>query len=418
MKKARTLHLRHATAWVIVFDETLRRHAVELLRSVGFGSVIERSDTRGLTTLPRPAPLSLTLCEASLLVGLDGLKLMRWMRPQRVFCAIIRSNQVPLDTLGAILTTGRRMGLHLFGEVPAPPATEAWQAFLEEYLTHLQHARDSDESAAFAPEELDGALKHRQFIMHYRPQLDLSANDRLRARAEVVWRRVDRTLMTESDFLKYFDTLQHYYQLFISTVSQVFALQRTLTDEQHRVTITLSLFSATLIKPDLPRTIANLALRYGVNPVGLSFEIQGDALDTDTTTAQRNLLKLRRMGFGICLACNGLETALIKDRMSRLPISAICIDLQCATDPARTPAVYVHTLASWSIVSYARSLGVTVIGVLNAVPRELAQLGDLGCDFIQGAEPAVASSAIDLIANCCRLRGQRHGRPSDNPDFT
>lgn len=416
MNKARTLCLRHASAWVIVVDKTLRRDAAQLLRSMGFGSVIERSDTRGLAALPRPAPLSLALCEASLLVGLEGLKLMRWMRPQKIFCAIIRSDQLPLDTLGAILTTGRRMGLHLFGEVPSPPATTAWQALLEEYLIHLRQARDTDDSTAFDPEELDNALKHRRFVVRYRQQLDMSAGKRLQARAQAVWRRADQASMTEPEFLKYFDTPQHYDRLFISIVSQVFSLQRTLTDEQHRVRITLSLFSATLIKPDLPRTIAGLALRYGVNPVGISFEIQGNALDTDTTTAQLNLLKLRRMGFGICLACNGPDTALIKDWMSRLPISAICIDLQCATGPTRTPAVYVHTLASWSIVSYARSLGITVVGVVDAVPRDLAQLCELGCDFIQDAEPVAAYSAIDLIASCCRLRGQRRGRISDNSD--
>lgn len=419
MNKARTQSLGHASAWVIVVDQALRRHAVELLRNVGFGSVVERSDTRGLTALPRPAPLSLALCEASLLVGLDGLRVMRWMRPQQVFCAIIRSDQLPVDTLGAILATGRRMGLHLFGEVPPPPAPTAWQALIEEYLIHRRHARYTGHSAAFDPEELDKALKQRRFIVHYRPQLDMGATDRVRARAEILWRRADRTLMAESDFLKYFDTSQHLDQLFVSTASQVFSLQRTLTDEQHRVTITLTVFSATLLNPDLPRTIAGLALRYGVNPIGIIFEIQSDALNTDATTAQLSLLKLRRMGFGICLSCNSLETAQIKDWMSRLPISAISLELQCATGPARTPAVYVHTLASWSIVSYARSLGITVIGVVDAVPRDISQLCELSCDFIQDMGPTAASSAIDLIAGCCRRRDQRRkhgGRTSDNQD--
>lgn len=410
MNRSRAACLARATAWVIERDGALRNQAIALLRGMGFGSIVERPGSRGLTTLPRPAPLTLVLCEAALLVGLDGLRLMRWMSPQQIFCALTDGGKVPVDTLSNVLVVGHRMGLRMFGELPSPPTPMAVHVLIEEYLAHQRHAHDARDGQLFAPQEIDGALSNRLFIAHYRPLVNLVDTGRLRVSVDMHWRRADRTFMSQTAFLKYFDAPAQYNKLFESAVNQVFSLQRALKDEHHEVTIALPLFSSTVIDADLPRKLAGLALRYGIIPTCITFEVPGDAFEacTASATAQLNLLKLRRLGFGICLVCKGADTALMKERMSRLPASEIRIDLHCATDLARTPAVYVHTLASCSLVNFARALGVTVIGVVDAIPRDTSPLCELGCDFIQGVGPARANSAIELIGLCCRLRDLGH----------
>ncbi|MFT0869485.1 EAL domain-containing protein [Pseudomonas sp. CAM1A] len=416
MNRSKAACLENATALVIETDGTLRAQAVALLRQVGFSSIIERAGSRGVRALPMPASLTLVLCEAASLVGLDGLRLMRWMGSLEIFCAVTHHGKLPADTLGNILSTGSRMGLHMFGELPSPPSQTDLHVLIDEYLTHRRRARAMNNAVLFDPQEIDDALEKRQFIAHYRPQFGIAFTDRLRVDAEMQWRRADRTLMAQAEFLKYFDAPQHFDKLFVSMLNQVFSLQRTLKDERHDVTITLALFPLALCSADLLRTVAGLALRYGISPFAITFEIQARALDACTASAHLNLLKLRRIGFGVCLRCDGVDAAIAKERMACLPVSEITIDLHCATNPARPPAVYVHTLNSWSIVSYARALGLTVVGVVDAVPRDISQLSELGCDFIKDSGRTRAKSAIDLIDTCCRLRDQRRGRTFLGPD--
>ena len=181
-------------------------------------------------------------------------------------------------------------------------------------------------------------------------------------------------------------------------------------EERPRVFVNLA--AEQLRVASLPDEVAQLALRYGVPPEDICFEVSERSLDADLAALREQLLLLRGHGFGLALDDFGAgNTAL-----SWLPAAAA---RRAQADRRFTATVEDPTAQAIirAIVDLGPALGVTTVAEGVESPSQLATLRRLGCDFAQGyefAEPqsarAASPSGSGGASRCSRDDAIRLGR--------
>ena len=134
--------------------------------------------------------------------------------------------------------------------------------------------------------------------------------------------------------------------------------------------------------------MAQLALRYGVPPEDICFEVSERSLDADLAALREQLLLLRGHGFGLALDDFGAgNTAL--SWLQQLPLDVLKLDRRfTATVEDPTAQAIIR-----AIVDLGPALGVTTVAEGVESPSQLATMRRLGCDFAQGYEIAEPQSA-------------------------
>ena len=229
-------------------------------------------------------------------------------------------------------------------------------------------------------QDLDSALVHREFVLHYQPKIDLRSGTTLAAEALVRWQHPTRGLLFPDAFLP-----------IVEQSGLMGALTRLVLDtavgqlaQWHRagvpISVAVNLSASDLLDAALAEKIAALLAEHDLPAFALELEITESVLMTDPERARKVLEELRQLGLQLAVDDYGTGYAALA-YLRDLPIDELKIDrsfvAHVTTDP-RSAAIVRST------IELAHALGLTVVAegvedqeVLNAVKG-------FGCDFAQG----------------------------------
>ena len=256
-------------------------------------------------------------------------------------------------------------------------------------------------------QDLDSALVHEEFVLHYQPKIDLRSGTTLGAEALVRWQHPTRGLLFPDAFLP-----------IVEQSGLMGALTRLVLDsavaqltDWHRagvpISIAVNLSASDLLDEALPQRVGTLLAEHDLPAFALELEITESVLVTDPEGARKVLEELRQLGLQIAVDDYGTGYAALA-YLRDLPIDELKIDrsfvAHVTADP-RSAAIVRST------IELAHALDLTVVAEGVEDQEALNAVRGFGCDFAQGYHFSRALPA-DAFTAWMLARASTHTAPA------
>ena len=231
--------------------------------------------------------------------------------------------------------------------------------------------------------ELRRALDNEELSLAYQPIVALASGEIPALEALLRWEHPERGPVDPSEFIPVAEESGLIHPIgrwVIERACQQSMAWQALRPDSRPIDMTVNLSARQFAQRDLPRVIAAILARTGVDAVHLKIEITESVLVEESGAADEMLRELSRLGLQLILDDFGTGYSSLA-YLNRFPFDAIKIDRSfiegLGIEQERSAIVE-------AIVGMARALGLNTIaeGVENEV--QLAELRRLGCGFAQG----------------------------------
>jgi len=244
-------------------------------------------------------------------------------------------------------------------------------------------------------EDLERAIRERQFELHYQPIVDLDTADVAGVEALARWRHPTRGLLAPSDFIGVAETTGAIVALgqwiFAEACRQAVAWADGPLAGERFVSINLS--TVQLAYPGFVEFASETLSETGVDPARLMVEVTESA-SADRSGVEAALHRLRDLGLRLAVDDFGSGFASM-EQLARLPFAVIKIDRSLvATIDSSPRAESVVT----GITDLARRLGADTVAEGIERVSQIAPLRQMGCRLGQGFHFAPALPAAELAA--------------------
>jgi len=243
-------------------------------------------------------------------------------------------------------------------------------------------------------QDLDGALVHRQFVLHYQPKIDVETGAIFGAEALVRWAHPTRGLLYPDAFLPVVEQsglMNAVTRLVLeSAVMQLAGWREAGLD----ISVAVNLSASDLLDESLAERIEGLLAEHGVPATALELEITESVIMIDPKRAREVLEALRALGLRIAVDDYGTgycALAYLRD----LPVDELKIDrsfIATVTTDRRSAAIVRST------IELAHALGLKVVAEGIEHEQALDALAAFGCDYAQGYHFSRPVAAEDFTA--------------------
>ncbi len=253
-------------------------------------------------------------------------------------------------------------------------------------------------------QDLDAALVHRQFVLHYQPKIDVETGAVFGAEALVRWEHPERGMLYPDAFLpivEHSGLMNAVTRLVLeSAVMQLASWREAGLD----ISVAVNLSASDLLDETLADRIAGLLTEHAVPAGALELEITESVIMIDPKRAREVLEALRALGLRIAVDDYGTgycALAYLRD----LPVDELKIDrsfIAHVTTDRRSAAIVRST------IELAHALGLKVVAEGIEHEAALNALASFGCDYAQGyhfSRPVPAEAFTDWTQ--ARVAGQR-----------
>ncbi len=228
--------------------------------------------------------------------------------------------------------------------------------------------------------ELPDAIAGGQLVVHYQPKVDLASGEITGAEALVRWNHPRRGLLSPAEFISLAEQTGLMRPLTLHVLDRALADCRRWDEEGLELGVAVNLAAPNLLDLALPRDVAVLLQRRGVEPSRLHLEITETIVAADPVRVAEILAELRKLGVILSLDDFGTGSSSL-GYLRRLPVQELKIDksfiLGMADD--EQAAAIVRTT-----VDLAHTLGLHAVaeGIETEPVRDRLQA--CGCDHGQG----------------------------------
>jgi diguanylate cyclase (GGDEF)-like protein/PAS domain S-box-containing protein len=243
------------------------------------------------------------------------------------------------------------------------------------------------------------ALRNREFILNYQPQLDGDSRV-IGAEALLRWRQPNGDILYPTDFIKQAEETSLIVDIgrwvLATACVELAAWQRNPVTRHLSLSVNVS--ARQFVEPDFVAMTQEILAATGVDPHGLKFELTETLVVTDFAHTVETMETLRRLGITFSLDDFGTGYSSLA-YLRKLPLAQLKIDYSFMRDVLtdRNDASIVR-----SIIALGGSLGLQVIaeGVETLGQREW--LSAAGCFVYQGYlyERALSGEHFAAYASC------------------
>ena len=247
-------------------------------------------------------------------------------------------------------------------------------------------------------EDLEGAIRHRQFELHYQPIVDIGTGDLAGLEALVRWRHPVRGLLAPADFIPVAES-----------TGSIIPLGRWILEEACRQAVawsdpgspladgrymSVNLSTVQLTHPGFVEFVEETLQRAGLPVIQLLVEVTESA-NPDEDAVSTTLNRLHSMGIRLAIDDFGTGYASM-GRLRHTPFEIIKIDrslVALVASDARAEAVII------GITDLARRLSAVCVAEGVEQQEQLVRLRQMGCQFAQGFHfsPALPVAKLEAL---------------------
>ena len=243
-------------------------------------------------------------------------------------------------------------------------------------------------------EELRRAVKNKEFVLYYQPQIDLRTNELMGCEALIRWDHPERGILSPFFFI---DALENN--------GLIIEVGRWVIEEASRqcaewaaqgmddLKISVNLSTRQFGDPQLISNIRGAIEQAGISPSQLELEVTESLLATNIDHAIKLLTELQDLGLSIAIDDFGTGYSSLS-YLKQLPLDKLKIDRAFVKD---IPDDKDDMQITSAIVAMAHSLGLKVVAEGVETSEQDDYLKELTCEFGQGYLYDKPISAEDLF---------------------
>ena len=270
--------------------------------------------------------------------------------------------------------------------------------------------------------ELRLAIRRREVLVHYQPEVDLDTGEIVGVEALVRWHSSTLGLVMPDRFIPIAERTGLIVPLGEYVIAQACMttarwLRRGLIDTSFTMWVNVS--GRQFVKGGVARFVRDALDRTGVPAQCLGLEATETAIVVDGEAGERILRELEEIrSLGVSIAIDDFGTGLASlGQLQRFPIDVLKVDRSFIDGIEHDPKSAVITA---NLISLAHALNMVAVAEGIETPSQMASVRRLGCDVAQGylfARPQPAADVATMLADqAVRRRSRRHpGRDADRP---
>ncbi len=247
------------------------------------------------------------------------------------------------------------------------------------------------------------AIEHREFSLHYQPQLDLRTGRIVGVEALLRWNRPDGGLVPPSVFVPVLESSG-----MIGTVGE-WVLREACGQNRRwqmaglpRLPVAVNLSAIQFNRRNMADAVGTILAETGLRAADLELEFTESAVMQDTREVTNTIHRLDELGVQLALDDFGTGYSSLS-YLRRFHLDKIKIDQSFVRDISVDPDDAAITAA---IIGMARNLKVAVVAEGVETRDQCEFLRDHGCDAIQGyyfSKPLTAEAFADFLASDYKL---------------
>lgn len=230
-------------------------------------------------------------------------------------------------------------------------------------------------------DELRLALRARQLVLHYQPQVNIETGTIFGAEALIRWQHPQKGLLLPGAFLPALEQSALELEIGWWTLDEACRAAALLNVQSpHPIKMGVNLFPAQLRAPYLGRKVFEALGKYGLDAELLEIEVTETIAFTDNDRSLEAMNTLREIGVGIAFDDFGTGYASLSS-LQRYPLTTLKIDRGFVSELSTKPRDAAITRA---MIRMSLEMGIETIaeGIENS--EQEAFLLSLGCSAAQG----------------------------------
>ncbi len=241
------------------------------------------------------------------------------------------------------------------------------------------------------------AVEHKDLLLHYQPQIDLSSGEIFGVEALVRWRHCDWGFIPPEEFIALAEDIGLIIPIGKVIMQQAFTQMKIWRDDGLQLDkIAVNLSVRQFKEKDLIKSISKLLKTCSVDPCLLELEITESIIMQDPEETIETIRKLRSLGISFAIDDFGTGYSSLK-YLKYLPVGRLKI-AKCFIDGILTDPND-GTIAK-TIINLAHNLGMKVIAEGVETVEQLEFLRCHGCDEVQGYLFSKPLPAEDITRLC------------------
>jgi predicted signal transduction protein with EAL and GGDEF domain len=243
--------------------------------------------------------------------------------------------------------------------------------------------RDRAMTALQLEADLHHAVERSEFSLRYQPIVRATDGRIQGFEALIRWQHPQRGWISPAEFIPVAEEIGLITKIgrwvLAEACRQCAQWQRDFPS-QPPLTISVNLSALQLAQPDLLSQISKVLQTSGLAPGSLKLEITESAVMRDPERANSLLLELKKLGVQLSLDDFGTGYSSLS-QLRRLPLDTLKVDRSFVSDmDSDNDKLRITKL----IVEMAQLLGMNVVAEGAETEREVSELQNMGCEYVQG----------------------------------
>ena len=252
------------------------------------------------------------------------------------------------------------------------------------------------------------ALQRNEFVLYFQPKVSIKSDRIEQVEALIRWNHPDKGLLLPDEFIPFAEQSGQILKIgkwvFEESVRQIKAWQNGGSAAAIR-NVAVNVSPNQFKQPDFVDYVKSVVTEHGIRPSMIELELTENVMLDNSEGAIDKIAELEAFGIQIALDDFGTGYSSLS-YLNTLPVSIIKIDRSFIADLKHNKNAYMIVK---TIISVAKSLGLTVIAEGVESEEELKVLKALECDYYQGflCEKAVPADVLADIVDHHRCQEHR-----------
>ncbi|NJL90146.1 MAG: EAL domain-containing protein [Coleofasciculaceae cyanobacterium SM2_1_6] len=231
--------------------------------------------------------------------------------------------------------------------------------------------------------DLRQGLEYQEFYLHYQPIVSLRNGELIGFESLLRWSHPTRGLLSPMEFIAISEETGLIHQLgwwaLQSSIQQLSIWRQRIPRDKHLI-VNINVSPTQLQQTNLPSRIETLINKTNIPKSDIKLELTESALIDSDDRGITVLNELKKMGVNICIDDFGTGYSSLS-RLHEMPVDTLKIDKSFVQ---RLGTTNCSRSIIQTIVTIAKSLGMSVVAEGIETPAQKLELQALGCDFGQG----------------------------------
>jgi EAL domain-containing protein (putative c-di-GMP-specific phosphodiesterase class I) len=314
--------------------------------------------------------------------GCDGIELLRMLAARKCSTAIVLMSGIGKRIVESAEKLAVSLGLNVIGHLTKPFRLVQLQELFESRVEGRAAVYRPERSKVEIPDEdLERAIEHEEFVLHYQPQLDIPTKDVVGIEALVRWKHPSRGLIYPDDFIPRLEAMGAIDQLgWIVANRGLLEMKQAAGPNWMQPVLSLNVSVYSLYDLNFTDIFVSRLKKHGVEAKQVILEITESGLIKDLSSTLDVLTRLRMKQVNLSIDDFGTGYSMMQ-QLRLVPATEIKIDKSFVQNMQVNDSDRVMVEKT---IEIGHDLGMKVVAEGVETLEQLEFLQSKGCDTAQG----------------------------------